>query len=344
MNKGVARLFAAAAVSIALAPALPALAQNRIYYVDYDSGSDDADGLSPATAWKHVPGDPESPTPFRWKQLKAGDQVRFKGGVRYRSSIGPTVNGTAEAPVIFDGSSWGPTRAIFDGSNPLNGVRPCASAADCLGSQHWKNLWRADLPAGSEWTDYLFVNDQVFQLAQYPSLSKLDADNTDKYLPIPKASLAQLRTGRINHLLPAGFDKGTPLLALWSQPNAISVTRDARISSSGVEFAGAKWQNATFSPYTDRDNAFSLMNVPDQVNRPGLFAISPKDGVAIFWPMPSGTTAVAGSSPPPAVSIGGRRYGINTTASTYLTIRGFSFTSYAWEYGNWSTGSPIRGS
>ncbi len=343
MNRGVARLFATVAASIAFASALPAAAQNRIYYVDFDSGNDAADGLSPATAWKHAPGDALGTDNPKKLKLQPGDHVRFKGGVRYRGQLSPKAPGTEENPIVYDGSSWGSTRAIIDGSTALSGVRPCASATDCLGSTQWKNLWRADLPAGSSWSDYLFVNDQVFQLGQYPSLSKLDADNPHQYLVIPKAELARLNAGRINHALPAGFDKGTPLLALWVQPNLIGLAEGIRVSTGGVDFVGAKWVGANFNPYTNRDEYFSLMNLPDQVNRPGLFASSPKDGVAIFWPMPAGVRAVAGQAPAPAVSIGSHRMGITISATTNFVIRGFSFTNFAGIPGNYSSGSAIYG-
>lgn len=344
MHKGVARLIASTVAGVSLASAMPAIAQNRIFYVDYQSGSDAADGLSPGTAWKHAPGDAQATGVVKKQKLQPGDHVRFRGGVRYRGSISPSVTGTEENPIVYDGSSWGTTRAIIDGSNSLDGVRACTSAADCLGSPHWRNLFRASLPSTAKWTDYLFVNDLVFQLGQYPSLSKLDADDAHLYLPIPKAELDQLKAGQIRHAMPAGFAKGNPVLALWVDPNLIALTEDVQVSATGVNINGdAKWVNAGFKPYANRDNMFSLMNLPDQVNRPGLFAMSPNDGVAIFWPMPPSLTTPSHAISSPAVSIGGRRGGITTSLASHLVIRGFSFTSFAGVPGNLSAGAVIRG-
>lgn len=344
MNRGVARLFAVAVASIALVPALPAAAQSRNFYIDYEAGNDGADGLSPSTAWRHAPGDAAATGNAKRLKLQPGDQVRFKGGVRYRGALTPRAVGSTDNPVVFDGSSWGSTRAIIDGSNPLQGVRRCQSAADCLGSPHWQNLWRADLPGTARWTDYLFVNDQIFQMSQYPSLAKLDADNSHQYLLIPKAETGRLATGSIRHPFPAGFSKGDPVLALWVQGNLIALADNVQVSTSGVEFAGANWVNAPFRPFTDRDERFSLMNLPDQVERPGLFAMSPKDGVVIFWPMAAGARASGGVLPTPAVSIGGRRGGITTSLASNFVVRGFSFTSFAGIPGNYSAGSVIRSS
>ena len=322
---------------------VPGAAQSRVFYVDYAGGSDAADGRSPETAWKHGPGDPASVGASRRLKLLPGDEVRFRGGVRYRGSMLPDAAGTADAPVVFDGSAWGPMRAIIDGSEPLQGVRRCRSAADCLGSPHWANLWRADLPAAASWTDFLFVHDKVLQPAQYPALSVADSDKPEKFLPIPKAELQKLLAGRIDAALPAGLGQGQPVLALWVNPNLIAFSTEIAVSTEGVQFApGGQWVNANFKPYTNRDSRFSLMNLPAMVNRAGLFAVSPADRVAIFWPPAVGSASTAVSYQP-SVSTGSRRYGINTSKATNIVVRGFSFTSFAAEPKNMSSGAAILG-
>lgn len=331
MNRQAAALLAASAILAAT----PAVAQGRIFYVDFQSGDDKADGRSPATAWKRGPWDPGSAGAARRLALLPGDQFRFKGGVRYRGHMSPRGAGTAESPIVFDGSSWGASRAIFDGSEALPGVRRCASATDCLDSPHWKNLWRADIPETASFTDWIFVGDQPLQPAQYPSLSLDDSDDVDKFLTIPKANLAALQGGSIAHVLPAGLASGTPVLALWTEGNVLSYAQDVDISAAGIQFGGAKWVVGRLAPYLTRDNKFSIINAPAMVNRPGLFAMSPKHRVAIFWPE-AGLAALT-----PQASIGAGRLALNVGGLDGAEIRGFSFANFAAKPKNYASGTTI---
>jgi hypothetical protein len=85
------------------------------YYVDFDAGSDDADGQSPATPWKHAPGDPNATARPHAVALQPGDKVIFKGGVAYRGSIIVPASGAPGAPIIYEGSGWGRAKAILTG-------------------------------------------------------------------------------------------------------------------------------------------------------------------------------------------------------------------------------------
>ena len=324
----------ATSVAALTAPAAAA-AQNRIFYVDFAGGDDKADGRSPATAWQRGPWDAASTGAARRLVLQPGDTFRFKGGVRYRGQMAPRGVGTDENPIVFDGSSWGLSRAIFDGSEPLGGVRRCTSAADCLQSPHWRNLWRADVPATASWTDWLFVGDQPLQPAQYPSLSQDESDDVSRFLTIPRAELAALQAGSIRQALPAGLDAGPPVLALWAQPNVLGYTADVRVSKTGLDFAGANWVNGGLNPYTDRDNRFSIVNAPMMVNRAGLFAMSPRHGVVIFWP---NATLVARTPQP---SIGAGRMALNVGSLDGAVIRGFSFANFAAKPKNYASGTAI---
>lgn len=304
----------------ALAGPLPAQQAPRIFHVDYEGGDDSNDGLSPASAWKHVPGDPAFRNgTAKLFTLNAGDTVRFKGGVRYRGSFTPRANGTADAKVVLDGSAWGLTRAILDGSDLVREVRRCQSAADCFGNPNWPSLWRATIPTDARWNNTLFVNDLPMQAAQWPAVPASDASDINKFQVIPRAAYDQLLSGSITQPLPAGVAAGTPVLALWNRPNEIGFTPDIRIREDGIDFAGATWSSAAFNPYPDRDNRFAILNAPALVNRPGLAAISPKDGVAIFWPTSAGSLRV---------SLGTARTGINLARANHMVVRGFSFTSF----------------
>lgn len=336
-----ARIRASIIASALLAAStLAGPAAGKIYYVDYQNGSDSADGLSPATAWQHAPGDTVAPAKILRLALQPGDQVRFRGGVRYRGSLLPITAGTPDNPVVFDGSAWGETRAIFDGSDSLSGARRCRSAAECLGAPNWKYLWRVDLPAGRSWTDYLFVGDEIYQVAQYPDLPLADSDDPAQYLPVPLAELSRLQSGQIRQALPADLGTGEPTLALWVNPNVIAFNRNVAVTANGVTFNPAgSWFGASFKPYTNRDSRFSLLNAPAMVNRAGQFAMSSREGIAIFWP--KAQPKAGPGSAQLAVSVGGRRLGINTSKARNIVIRGFAFTSFSGEPGNMSQGAAI---
>lgn len=96
-------------------PAGPAV---PTYYVDFDAGSDGADGKSAQTAWKHAPGDAAATGAVAAVTLAPGDVVLFKGGVRYKGSIDVPASGTANAKIVYDGKgagTWGTGLAVIDG-------------------------------------------------------------------------------------------------------------------------------------------------------------------------------------------------------------------------------------
>jgi hypothetical protein len=91
---------------------MPTLAQTT-YYVS-ESGSDEADGLTPATAFRSL-----------WKagtlSLGAGDQLLLERGSSWHGErlVLQNINGTAESPVIVGAYGTGANPTIY-GSQPLN--------------------------------------------------------------------------------------------------------------------------------------------------------------------------------------------------------------------------------
>ncbi len=118
------------------------------YYVDYAGGSNQADGLSPQTAWKHSPGDAKATDKPKAVALVGGDTVLFKGGVTYFGEIELTVSGTKENPITLDGNSagtYGEGRAILDGAQKITGWKTVESPEAVLGNPRWKDIVFADL-------------------------------------------------------------------------------------------------------------------------------------------------------------------------------------------------------
>lgn len=308
--------LAAAAFTLLLAGTAPAQAQ-RVFHVDFAGGNDAADGTTPATAWKRAPGDPLATANARAIRLEPGDRVLFKGGVRYRGTINLSRSGQEGQPIIYDGSGWGSSRAIMDGSDILGNSQPCPSQAACLGSEHWRSLRMAPLPSGAIWSDWLFSADEALQLSQWPAIrSYWDYDDKDQMAVIPKATLNQLKAGFIAVPgVPQRLRTGQPILGLWHNLNDISIS-----SSFSITPAGINYHQPAYHPYTDRDNRFTIYNAPSEVDAPGKFALSPPDGIAIFWPKAGRETA--------PVAIGTRRPGFLVGSVSHVRIRGFSFANF----------------
>lgn len=106
----------------------PTLGNGAMYYIDYDKGSDNADGRSQYSAWKHAPGDPSAAGNARVAVLHPGDTVVFKGGVTYEFSLGVAdriaaiASGIQGNPITYISGHlisppWGSGRAIIDGTN-----------------------------------------------------------------------------------------------------------------------------------------------------------------------------------------------------------------------------------
>lgn len=94
-----------------------AVASAATYYVDFEGGSDTADGTSEATAWKRSPGDENAQATAAGTVLQPGDVVRFKGGVVYSGGFGIYTSGEKDREILFDGNQngeWGQGRAVID--------------------------------------------------------------------------------------------------------------------------------------------------------------------------------------------------------------------------------------
>lgn len=134
------------------------------YFVDFASGSDTADGLSPETAWKRAPGDSRAGPGPRAVRLRAGDTVLFRGGVAYRGTIVVRFSGAASAPIRYVGDGWGRELAVLDGAEPAEQVRPCRSARDCGGAADWAALYRMSLSSDQTVWEGLFQQDRPLAL------------------------------------------------------------------------------------------------------------------------------------------------------------------------------------
>ncbi len=149
--------------------------QGRTFYVDYEEGDDGAAGTAPALAFRHAPGDPQAEEEAAGIELRPGDRIIFKGGVRYRGSILVQWSGEDGAPIVYDGNrdgEFGEGAAILDGGDPVTGWRRCASAEEAGGNPEWENIYMARVPAAGGMEAYaigLVQGERMLFPAQYPN-------------------------------------------------------------------------------------------------------------------------------------------------------------------------------
>jgi hypothetical protein len=309
-----------------VAGAVPGLASQTVgttYYVDWERGSDRASGRSPEAAWKRAPGDTRATGVPAATRLQPGDRVLFRGGVAYRGTIVSRAWGTPSAPIVFDGGGWGPEPARFEGADPLEDVRPCRSARDCLGSPHWRHLVRARLPEGARWTDWIFEGDTALVPAQWPSpRAPALAHRPEGFLPVPASDAAALASGHVPVALPpevAGTARGAePVLAMHVRPGQIGYSGPVALGADGIRFSRERWVHWGFAPF-EGENRVAIVNLPAMVDRPGTFAVSSQRRIAIAWPL----------SPAPRLAIGTGRQGFHLMSGGHVRIRGFRFVAYA---------------
>ena len=187
-----------------------ACAQN--YYVDFEGGSNGNSGRSPASAFKHCPGDREASGRAANTGLKPGDTVIFKGGVHYRGSIEARWSGEKGGRITYDGNTagtFGQGRAILDGSEIVTGWKRCRSAAECGGNPNWKNIYWAHAPKlFSAMTAGVDQDGRLLYPAQYPNpKDPFWSDDRGSFLPlrsgITKTSITDPRLGKVGSLVDA---------------------------------------------------------------------------------------------------------------------------------------------
>lgn len=119
------------------------------YFVDFESGDNSANGLSPQEAWKQSPGDRRATGAPANIELQPGDKLIFKGGVRYKGEILlRDVKGAEGEPIVLDGNTediFGEGRAILDGAKIITNWQPVASADMVKSNPLWRQILFADV-------------------------------------------------------------------------------------------------------------------------------------------------------------------------------------------------------
>ncbi len=91
-----------------------------VRYIDFDHGRDDADGLTPTTAWQHHPWDPQATG--NAAACAGSHTYVFRRGVVYRGRLIADESGTPAQPIrLTSDPAWGEGEAVIAGSAPVTG-------------------------------------------------------------------------------------------------------------------------------------------------------------------------------------------------------------------------------
>lgn len=153
------------------------------YYVDFNSGSDSANGTSTSTPWLNLPGTctlassgsiPCTYLTNTWASISAGDTINIKSGTTHDSTKGGAIqfsythyatNATAENPIIIQrDTTWGSGAVTIDGNS-------IPSAGGRSGLVHIRHV--SGLKFDGKTTDGL-----VIQNAAWDGICACDSNNT----------------------------------------------------------------------------------------------------------------------------------------------------------------------
>ena len=305
-------------------------AGSTTWHVDQANGRDSADGRTPATAWKHAPGDRAATGGPAGVSLRPGDTVLFRGGVSYRGTIQLPASGTAEKPITYTGLGWGEGLAVMDGGDLVQSARPCKSAADCGNAPAWQELTRVEYASPETARIVLFGAKGLYFLSQIPvPPDPFFSDDRSSYLNLPVSEYASLSQGvlRAPELARAAAGGGQAELAFWVRGNEVvrrpllAVEGDLlRFDPAGVNF----WDN--------RPNAVALAGSFEGLRTPGRYLVL-EPGVLLARLRPEDSAAT--------LSIGNGRHGFNLARQSHVTITGLHFRNFAGGRENRRAGIPV---
>ncbi len=294
------------------------------YYVDFEAGNNVNAGTSPATAWKHAPGDANASGNPASVSLQPGDRVLFKGDVKYRGQVRNVFNGTQAAPIVYKGDGWpGLTsaKAIVDGTDPYSGDwTVCSSANDCGGNPHWQNIYYSDFSGEiSPFTQFFENNERVY-IAQTPNMSDpFWDDRYSEYLPVTPSNITLTSITD-----PAFFTQGNSqywdgaYIQIWVVPNVIAIRRVSGFNPATNTLHFESLDEGAL--YGDRNQYYSLVNHLHALDGAGEYVIDETAKRIYYWPLGE----ISGME----LSLSSRANGISTRGRSHLVIEGFIFHGF----------------
>ena len=300
-----------------------AASKGRTFFVDFQAGSDRANGRSARSAFKHSPGDPAAEGKAKKAALQPGDTVLFKGGVVYRGNVKTAWAGAKGKPIVFDGNTarkFGISRAIIDGSESLGGWRRCKSAEDCGGNPNWKKIFWTEAPAGTTPLNAnLYQGERMLWVAQDPNPAEphyqdkrsdfrliAEGNHTPTTITDPKFLTQTDKTAW----------QGA-LLAIWAKPNYTYYQKVTGFDPARHTISYEQLPNAHYP----KRACYAMMNHLGVLDVAGEFVFGSEDGQGArrLYVWPHG----GDEGWQQRVTLSRRSTGFNINGHSFITVRGF---------------------
>ncbi len=258
------------------------------YYVDYDQGRDTESGTSEGAAWQHAPGDPNAADNPQTVSLGAGDQVLFRGGVRYQGHIVIPGSGSAGTPLRYTGSGWGGEKAVIDGGEEFGASwTPCVSAAACGGNPNYMHIYHTAAPLDKTFQSGFFEDGEFLWASQEPNPGdRFHYDRTDglRVIPFGDPSVSHTRTSITDprHLTQSdpSYYNGAYVI-VWHIPN---VTTIHPVTGFDPSTDTLTHEDLGQDVYDDRDTYYAILNHLGFLDSPGEFVLDEAGGRFYLWP------------------------------------------------------------
>lgn len=256
------------------------------YFVDFDGGTDAADGTSITYAWKHAPGDPSATENPLKAVLSGGDVIRFRGGVKYRGSIVVKTGGEVGRPIKYLGDDWGTNKAAVIGMDEISvPVKKCTSDLRCSFVTHPEDTYIADLPMQMKPNAEINIDGQDMVESQFPVQPKaLWSTPTTDFWPIKFSQMVQDSLGwtilNAGPLAILGDSQPEDMRVLiWGLPNWIHVGDDVNYNNQtgAIHFSSPK-----FAPFANRLAYYGLSNHPRFVKSHFSYATISRGRALVF--------------------------------------------------------------
>jgi len=273
---------------------LPKISLATTYYIDFENGSDNNDGLSPNTAWKHFPDDGNASgnaRSLKHDKIRPGDTFLFKGGVVYRGNFyidGRFSYGDPGNPIVVKGDGWGNEKAIIDGSTLITGSwQKCPSQGFCANNPNWNNIYYIDLTGNYSFSQGFFEDDEFLWYAQDPNPAEPFFYDRLEYLRRIPQNDPEIKQTRTSITDPRYFTQSDPnfwqgaYVIAWIIPN---VTAIRKITGYDPSTHTIYHEDLGGDLYTDRDSYYSVLNHVSLIDTPGEFAFDEANKKLYVWP------------------------------------------------------------
>ncbi len=277
-----------------------------VYYIDYDQGKNKNIGTKKEFPLKNYPGDPNATEKVSNITLVPGDEIIFKGGVKYKGALHINVSGTPDLPIVFNGNSngyFGNGMAIVDGSDTMSNISKCKHPSRdkiiyCVRNVNVKNSIGLNLFSGNrKLYESNSVNIDDFYLRT----------NLDKYTTADDSDIG-------SNYLKIKDKIFYKLLGSWSNASLIVWGKGNQIYRRNILRADEKTKRIYFKPVSfHKKKKYIVVNAAPLLDSPGEYYFDVKNNVIYIYPFGDKLTELSYAS---------QKVGVDISAEN-IVVKGF---------------------